>query len=256
MRAQRGEAVARKKHHPESAAQTLDQIESRGDRIVEWVGNNPMILLGTAFAILLAAGALGLGFQSRDNARNESAAALSRVQALYRVAMGASPGSIDIPEPANPETAREVRTEYLAQFLAVADEHSGSAAAGLALLEAGRLQLALGEGDQALAMYDRALGELDDSNPVRALVLASQGAVHEVAGRWSEAGAAYETASNVANYPLRYEALSDSARCYAQAGEDSKAIQALDSIRIEAPNYRIPPYVEARINELKAGPAE
>lgn len=243
--------MARKKHLPESAGETLDQIESRGDQIVEWVSTNPMLVMGTALALLVVAGAWGLTRSSMESSRNESAAALSRIQGDYRVAMGATPGTVEIPEPANPETARTVRTEYLEKYLEMAGDYEGSVAAALALLEAGRIQRALGEGDGAIETFERAVGQLDEASPVRALLQASIGATHEAAGRWSQAAEAYEAAASVANYPLRYEALADASRSYAHAGNDAKAIEIYAAIESEAPDYRIPPYLEARIGELR-----
>ena len=94
------------KKHPESAAATLDQIQSRGDRLAEWMAANPAILLGTAVGILVIAGGYGLFSSLRTDSLETASAALAKVDNEYREAMGAAPESLEIVEPANPETAR------------------------------------------------------------------------------------------------------------------------------------------------------
>src|SRR6185436_17445770 len=74
--------------------------------------------------------------------------------------MGGKPTDLEIPEPANPETARTVRTTFAERYDALAKEWSDTPAGGLALLEAGRLHEQLGNPDRALEIWTEAIGKL------------------------------------------------------------------------------------------------
>ena len=115
----------KKRQQPDSAAETLDAIEGFGDRIVHAVTENPTPILATAVGILVVAAVFGLTRDFSDSGASESAAALARVQAQYRTAMGGNPGSLEVPEPANPETAERlrvvVRIEEYGRLLGIGD---------------------------------------------------------------------------------------------------------------------------------------
>ena len=240
----------KRQRQPESAAETLDAIESFGDRIARRVGENPMPILGTAVGILVIAAIFGLTRDFTMAQSSESAAALARVLSEYRTSMGASAGAIEVPEPANPETARRIRTETITALGEVAGEHEGSAAAALALLEAGKLYQQLGDNAAATEQFEQGLAEIEPGHPIRGFLEMRLGSVYEAEGRWADAAAAYEKAANVPGNPLRYDALADAARSYSQAGDADQARAAYDLIQAEAPEYRLAPYVEARLAEL------
>jgi len=243
-------ATKKRRNQPDSAAQTLEAIESTGDRLVQWISDNPTPILGAAIAILVVAGVVGLTRESFQSGSSESATALARVQGDYQIAMGATPGAIEIPEPANPETARRIRAETIAAYEVVAKDFPGTTAGALALLEAGKLEQDLGNTDAAVQIFERALQAVDPRNTIRALVLSRLASVHELAGHFAEAGAAYEQAGEIDGYPLRFDALADAARTYAQAGYRERALAVYEQIRVEAPDFRIAPYIQARLDEL------
>jgi tetratricopeptide (TPR) repeat protein len=252
--------VARKarrarKQQPESATETLDEIESFGDRLVDWVGQNPYVILGTAAGILLVVGAVAMTLEWRESSRVAAAAALASVQGEYREAMGASPAAVEIPEPANAETAKRVRSEYIAKFVAVADDYDGSTAAALALLEAGGLQQQLGDNAAALETYRKALASVAKGDPMRPFLHLSIASVHEEAADWGEAAAAYRAAADVADFPLRWEALADAARCYRAGGDGAQALAAYEQLQTDAPDYRLAPYLKAQYAELRSAQA-
>ncbi len=235
-----------------SAAETLDELESLGDRLAEWIGQNPILVLGTALGVLILAAGWGLASSLRDSAADEASAALAEVSEEYRRAMGTPAGSFEIVEPANPETARQARTAALAGYETLVQEYAGEPVGAIAALEAGNLQAELGEGARALETW-RAAAEASaaDSLP-RALLLNRLGAALEAEARWLEAAEAYESASEIAGYPLRYGALLAASRCLAEAGESGRAIALYDRLEIEAPDQRIPDHVRFRMLELKA----
>jgi tetratricopeptide (TPR) repeat protein len=242
--------VARKQENP--AAEALTELESLGDRLAEWVGRNPVLVLGTALGVLILAAGYGFAANYADSRRDAASTELAAVGAEFRKAMGASPNDIEIVEPANPETARTARTEALASYKELADEYAGTAVGAVAALEAGGLQEQLGEPAQALETWQAAADALPSDAVPRALLLNRIGAAHEDNRAWAEAAAAYQAAFDVADYPLRYQSLLDAARCLAEAGDAAGAVALFERVETEAEDFRIPDHVKARMLELRA----
>jgi tetratricopeptide (TPR) repeat protein len=235
-------------------APLLTEIESIAERLARWVGENPVLVLGGGAAILVLAAAIGGFLAWHRHQENTGSAALAAAELAYREAMGADANALDVPEPANPETARRVRSEGIERYLKVAADHEGTAAATIALLEAGTLRDELGEPEQALTLWQQALAGTRSGTPLRALVLVRLARAREGRAEWSEAAAAYQEAGEVADFAMRYRALADAARCLAEAGEPERAVALYDRVRLEAPTLRLAPHVEARLEELKALP--
>ena len=82
------------KRKPESAAETLDQLESLGDRLGTWIAENAMLLMGLAVLILLLAGGYGLVHSHREAAREAASAGLAKVENAYLSAMGGSSATL------------------------------------------------------------------------------------------------------------------------------------------------------------------
>jgi len=243
---------AKQRREPESIAHTLDEIQSFGDRLTDWISENPKIVLGTVLAVLVAGAGYGLMSSVRESSREEASAALGAAQDEYRQAMGAQPGDVVVSEPANPETARQVREEYVERFRSVMEDHAGTTAAALAGLEVGVLEQELGQPEDALATWQEAAASLGPNDPVAALLELRVAAVHEAGGRWLEAGEAFERAADVASFPLRYTARADAARCYAEAGETERALAAFNRVKTEDPDAFLPEHLNARLMELQA----
>ncbi len=243
---------AKRHHEPASAAATLDEIESLGDRMATWLSDNPRIVLGVAVAVLAVAGGIVLVRSSLEESRVEASAALGSVQRDFRRAMGSSPDDLEVSEPANPETALKVREEYLTRFREVAEAHPSVAVGGLAWLEVGLIQQALGRSQEAFATWQAAAANISSDSAVRALLELRIAAGHEAEMRWLEAGQAFERASEVNVFPLRYRALADAARCFAEAGETERALETYGRVEAAAPNVLLPDYLSARLRELEA----
>lgn len=243
--------MARKKHE-NPAAEALDELESLGDRLAQWVSENPALILGSVLGVLVIAGGYGFYASSRDRGLDRASAELARVESDYRDAMGASPDNYEIPEPANAAAARATREQFLPQFEEVAASHAGTAVGALAALEAGNLRYALGDPDAALASWRGAADVTPAGEIARAVLLRRIADAEEAAGRWPEAAEAHGEAASVEAYPLRYAALADAARCYAEAGDEERALAAFDRLETEAPEARVPPHIRARLSELRA----
>jgi len=242
--------VARRSHNP--AADTLEEIQGFGDRIVESVSSNPIPLIAVLGTILLGAAGYGGWTAYRAHHQGEATEALEEVRRSYLEAMGAGSGYLEIPEPANPELARSVRQEHAERFEAVAREHAGTPAEALAWLEAGDRHLERGAPEAALEAWDRARGAAEDRPALRGLVLQRIAQLHEEAGRWEEAAAAHERAGEIPGFPPRYQALADAGRCYAEAGQPAKAVAVYERVRAEAPDAEIPEHIASRLRELAA----
>lgn len=238
------------KHH--KPADTLEEIESAGERLLAWVAANPVLVLGVAGTILVSAAGLG-GYRALSHATAvEASAKLETLRSEFLFAMGGEPGDVVAPEPANPETARAVRREFVDRFAALGREYDASGAGALASLDAGSLYLDLGTPDQALETWQAAHDGLPRSSPLRGVLLSRIAQLHEQDERFAEAAQTYEAAAAVEGYPLRYLALGHAARSWAVAGEPQKALADYDRLKSESPDTELPEHVAARLDELSA----
>jgi tetratricopeptide (TPR) repeat protein len=231
---------------------TLAELESLGERLMQWVGANPMPVLGTALAILLVAAGIG-GYRAYAHSRADRAsAALAALQAELVVAMGGKPTDIEVPEPANPETARTVRVEFTDRYLALAKDWEGTPTAALALLEAGQLQDRLGNRDRALELWMQATTSVPGDAPALGVLQSRIGHLQEDRGDFEAAARAHEAAAAVPGFPLRADALADAARCWAEAAKPAQALALFARLKTEHPEHRLDQHVEARLLELEA----
>ena len=236
--------------HPEPV-DVVEEIETRAERLAGWIAHNPWFAGGIALAMLGAAGAFG-AYRSWQGSRQATAsAALETVRVEYLAEMGASPTALEVPELANPKAAAEIRERYLMRFREVAERERGTAAGTLAWLEAADLLEALGRRDESAALYAEA-AQRAPSPALQAIVQRRLGYLHEDAGRFADAAAAFEAAAAVPQYPLRYFALADAARCLARAGRTSEALALYDRIDAEAPDLALPEHQAAQLRELRA----
>jgi len=238
-------------HHDHEPAGTLEELESLGVRLAQWVGANPALVLGGAVLILTLAAAAG-GYRAYVGSRTERASvALSTLQAELVVAMGGKATDADVPEPANPETARNVRTQFADRYLALAKDWKGTPTGALALLEAGELFEQLGNTDRALEAWSEALGAAPAGSPTLGILHTRIGHVQEDKGDFEAAAKSYEAAAAIPGYPLIGGALADAARCWAEAGKDEAALAISKRLKTELPDYQLPPYVASRLAEIE-----
>ncbi len=234
------------------ATKTLEEIESVFDRMARWVAENPRVVLALLGAILLGA-ALYSGWDwGRDRRELRASAAVAGVQSAYLSAMGAAPGSFEVVEPANPETGRQVRREFVDRFLEVAEEHAGTASAVAARMEVATLQDQAGDPEAALESWRRAASEAKARSVLQGLALLRLARALESQSRFEEAGAAHEQAGAIENLPTRHQALGDAARCYAEAGEVERALAIFERIETEAPDAVLPAHTRVRLLALRA----
>jgi tetratricopeptide (TPR) repeat protein len=233
-------------------ADTLEELESLGERMAQWVGANPVLVLGIAGLILALAASVG-GYRAWEHSRSDRAStALAALHAEYVTAMGGKPTDTEVPEPANPETAKAVRTDFAARYEQLAKEWSGTATGSLALLEAGEIREKLGDGAKALELWLSAAQSAAADSPVLGVIQSRIGHFEEDRGDFEAAARAHEAAANVAGYPLHGDALAAAARTWAEAGKPEQALAQYRRLETEAPDFQIPPYIEARMAELES----
>ena len=239
-------------HRKNEPTDTLEQLESLSDRLVRWLSDNPLLILGTAAVILVTAASIGGVSAWRASAADAAASQVAKVRSEYVVAMGGSAMDLTAPEPANPETARQIRTEYVERFVKIVEEHAGTPAQALAALDASEIFEELGATDRAREVVERAVTDLSASSPIRAVAQRRVAVLHEANGDFEAAARAHAAAAEAPGYPLRFDALADAARCWAEAGNTQEALAVFARIQGEAPEYRLAPHLEARLAELQA----
>jgi tetratricopeptide (TPR) repeat protein len=236
-----------------AATETLQEIESVFDRMASWVAENPARFFAMVGIVLAAAAAIGLNSWWSNRREAVASTALARVEADFRIAMGAAPGSAEIPEPANPEMGRAARVETVELLLDVGEEHAGTVSALRALLGAGNLQEETGDLEGAIATWRAAVAAAPAGSAIRGLLLTRLGHGLESAGDWEGAGEVHAEAAEIEDYPARYYAMADAARCFAQAGDAQRAVALFDRLESEAQELQLSDHVRARLREAQAG---
>jgi tetratricopeptide (TPR) repeat protein len=230
----------------------FDELESWGERAIEWIGDNARVVLGTAGVVLVLAAGWGLWSSGRDRAERAAAEALEEARADYLAAMGASPGTLEVPELANPAAAEAIRAEYTERFQEVAGAHSGTAAGALASLEQGNLMIAAGDPDAAIAVWREAAAGLPSGAALGGIFQQRIGHALQERNDWENAAMAYEAASAITDFTFRHWAMADAARCYALADRPDRAVALYEQLQAEAPNFELPDYLRSRLRELQA----
>ena len=233
------------------ATETLHELDSALERAAHWVATHPVAVLVILGSVLAGAAALG-GYRAWDASREaDASAAVAAIQADYLRAMGAAPGALEVPEPANAEAAAATRREFAARFREAAEQHDGTAAAVTARLQAGTLLDELGQPEEALAALRSALEAAPGGGTLEALARTRLAARLETGGDAAGAAAEYLAAGRTEDFPGRVLALGNAARAFADAGQQERALEVFGSLD-EEEIRQLPPHVSARLAELRA----
>lgn len=244
-------AGSKSKHH--EPLDTIAEIESKGEQILEWITENAKMVLGIAGACLVVAGIYQYSRTGAENRINSASAALEATRSDYLAAMGAAPGALTAPELANPAAAERVREEYRSRFAAVAEEHAGTPGAALASLAEGDLVAEGGDAAAAIQVWQAAIGELPGGSPLTGLLQQRIARAHEESGDWAAAAEAYAAAADVESYAFRHWAMAEAARCFLAADQPERARELAQRIDAEAPDLELPDSLRTRLRELKLG---
>ena len=230
----------------------IEEIESAADRLASWIASNVWLVGGVLVVVLGTAGAWG-GYHSWNQGREEAASnALDRTRSAYLFAFGAQPGTLEEPELANPALAAAIREDYVGEFKAVAEEHSGTVAVTLALFEAAELLNRLGRPEETEEIWRQSLASASGNPGLYGILQQRVAQAHEARQAWAEAAAAHQEAGHTEGYPLRHWALVDAARCYAAAGEPERALELYEEVEREVPDLGLPDHLRAQFRELRA----
>ncbi len=233
-------------------SETLEEIQSAADRLAEWIQRNLKLVGAVVGGLLLLAGLVSFALGSREATEAEASDALAEARTAYLSAMGAAPGSLEVPELANPKAAKRIRDEYQARFRAIADEHAGTIAGALARMEGAQLALDDDDFSAAVTIYEKALEEGTGGDRFRGLLLQRVAQALEDAERWDDAASRHEEAADLTDYPLRHWALADAARCRLQAGDREGANALYGRLAQQAPDLRLPDHQRVQMRELAA----
>lgn len=243
--------MAKQHHTPDM----IEGFESGAERLARWIGANAFLSGGLLFAVLALAGGWG-AFSSFQKSREAKASlALEQIRGDYLRDMGARPGDIELPELANPATADRIREEYIEKFQAVADQHRGSVAGTLALFELAEILDALGREQQIQAVWESALAASTGNDRLTGLLLQRIGESYERRESWSEAAESHQAAGELEEYPLRYWALLDAARCLVAAGSTQQGLTLYRRVQQESPELPVPDHLRLQFRELEAASA-
>jgi len=234
------------------AGEALEEIQTGADRLGEWIRDHLVIVVGALVAVLAIAGGIQLTLSAGEKRETAASTALATARAEYLAAMGAPAGSLEVPELANPEAARRIRSEFAVRFAEVADAHPGTVSGALARLESGNLLAESGDLQRARDVWQDLLSEAPRQDNLRGLILQRLAYAHEDAGRWREAAERHEEASALSGFPLRHWALADAARCFAAAGENERALESYERLQPLAPELRLPEHQRAQFETLRA----
>jgi hypothetical protein len=148
----------------------LGELESVADRLSEWLQTH-IALVSAAIATLLVVAGVGAWIASwRQGAEEAASSALADARADYLAAMGAEPGAIEVPQLANPAAAQQIRADFEKRFATVAEEHTGTVAGALAVVERAGLATAGGRSDEAITLLEKALQDSPKNDAVRGLI--------------------------------------------------------------------------------------
>jgi len=238
------------------ATDALGELESGFERITRWVAEHPVPVIA-AIAILLASVGAWEFVRSRAERREiEASNAFDDAQSAYLAAMGAEPGAIDVPALANPDAAKRIRAEYAEKYRSIAQAHPGTLPAALAWLEVADLLEADQDADAILESLQKSLAEQPGNPRLTGLVHQRIAQLYEDRGQLAEAAAEHEAAGALPDFPLRWFALADAARCYAQAGDRVRALALLERVESEAKEgFSLPAPLRSLLRELRASQA-
>jgi len=241
--------VARRDHSLPHA-ELVENIDSVFERIAAWVAGHPQLVLIGLGALIAIAAAAGVASALRGRGEQAAQAEVATIHDAYLTAMGATPGTNDVPEPANPEVGRSARSEFATKLLAAAEAHDDSVAAVSARLEAADMLEKNGDADGAFAARELAAERAPSRAGASAIALARYGVALEVKGDLEGAAKAFEKAGEIES-PAQALALADAARCQAQLGHREAAL-ALYARAEKIGVDDVPVHVKQRLTELRA----
>jgi tetratricopeptide (TPR) repeat protein len=244
----------KKEHHSEHEGldEALKQIETHGDQLARWVGENSQQVLIAIGLVLLVAASVSYANVRHQKKENAAFAAVGAIDYAFKQESGLINDLGESAQLANPETLKELRDTYSQKFTDAADEHAGTAGAAMSLFQAGVLVSQGGDEEGAVQKWEEALEQASGNRDLEALIRARLASGYESLDRWVDAAEAYESLATEDSIYGEKRALADAARCYFNAGDSESAQKLIEGLRGDEDLEGLPPYLKAKIEALRS----
>ncbi|MBW2713962.1 MAG: hypothetical protein JRC77_09455 [Deltaproteobacteria bacterium] len=245
--------LRKKKEHRsehEGLDEALQQIETHGDKLANWVGeNSKQVLIAIALVLVVAASFSYSKIRGQDK-EDAGFAAVGAVGKDFREESRLINDLGDSAQLANPETLTELRDTYSKRYSDAAAEHPGTNAAVVGLFQSGVLIEQGGDYEGAVAKWEEALDAASGNPGLEALVLPRLASGYETLDRWADAAEAYASLASEESIFGQKRAQADAARCYLRADDTESAQALIDELRGDGDLEGLPPLVRAKIEAL------
>jgi hypothetical protein len=236
----------------EGIDEALKQIETQGDQLARWVGeNSQQVLIAIGLVLFVAA---SVSYAKVRNERTEKAAfaAVGAVDYEFKKESSLVSELGESAQLANPETLLALRDTYSQKFTEAAEAHPGTTAAAMSLFQAGVLTSQGGDEVAAVEKWEESLDAASGNSALEGLIRTRLASSYESLDRWSDAAEAYESLATEDSIYGEKRALADAARCYSKAGDTESAKRLIDGLREGGDIDGLPPYLRAKIEALRS----
>lgn len=244
----------KKEHHSEHEGidEALKQIETQGDQLARWVGENSQQVLIAIGVVLLVAASVSYAKIHHDRSEDAAFSAVGAVDYEFKKESSLINDLGESAQLANPATLLALRDTYSQKFTEVAEEHPGTTAAAMSLFQAGVLVSQGGDEEGAVEKWEEALDAASGNSELEGLIHTRLASGYESLDRWSDAAEAYESLATEGSVYGEKRALADAARCYSKAGDTESAQRLIEDLRGEDSLDGLPPYLKAKIEALRS----
>lgn len=229
---------------------SLENFESRLEGGFEWLEKNRRTVGFGVIALLVVAGLVAAGVEWSNRQEAAGQMAIGEVDQRYLEAMGAAPGELEAPEPANARQATDAREAALAGYSEIATEHSSRTAGKFASLRAAEVEVALERYAAATERLTALVDAAGASSILGATANRLLGFAYEELKQPADAAKAYEAAGSAAAYPARETAWLAAAETYLRAGDNESAARAFQELKAVDEVYATALGVDSRLEAL------
>lgn len=221
----------------------------------DWAGEHPREVLAVIGAIVLGGALIAGVYEWQQRSRDSAARALEQIEQQFAGSMGADPRVALVPEPGDPEQARQSRERALTELVAFIEDRGSSRAAEFATVRAAEMEADLGRFEEAQWRLEELVDDLDPSDPIRAVALRLLGYVLEEQQLDLEAGEAYAAAAAIESYPDPADLWLGAGDAYRRGGDAERAAEAYRKALGADPVWATRKGVEDLLGPLDAEPS-
>lgn len=229
---------------------SLENFEATLEGGFEWLENNRRIVGIAAVSVLALGGLLAVAIEWSSRQEAGAQVRLSQIEKAYLEAMGAAPGQLEAPEPANADQATQARETALAGYDEVIAEYGSRTAGLLATLRAAELEIGLERSDAAVARLELVVDQAGADELLGATANRLLGFVYEELEQPAAAAGAYQAAASAEDYPGRETAWLAAAETYLRAGDNDAAVSAFRALKQVDAEYAAAIGADSRLEAL------